>query len=234
MNGWVEKKCDNCGCLFLKRRSQVNRSITHFCSADCFHKSYSNRRITTCLFCGQTKEMPANTKGKFCSWKCFHAYRAEHNTSIQECMICKKEFKRIKSWTDKRRGYYCSARCYWESLKISDEVYRENRNKATRAYRRKFPERTRAWKNKRRMLVEGLGGEFTPQQWNSLLKQHNGQCVRCGLQLWDKLTVDHIIPVSKWLDWTKQNGEPNYKCGDIENIQPLCSICNSRKSYSIS
>jgi 5-methylcytosine-specific restriction endonuclease McrA len=43
------------------------------------------------------------------------------------------------------------------------------------------------------------------------------------------LTVDHIIPLSKWQEY-KVKYNPNYEGNDIENIQPLCWNCNIKKS----
>lgn len=50
---------------------------------------------------------------------------------------------------------------------------------------------------------------------NKLLHKYNFTCVYCGAK--KKLTVDHIIPVSR-------NGTD-----DINNLQIACKNCNSRK-----
>jgi hypothetical protein len=56
----------------------------------------------------------------------------------------------------------------------------------------------------------------TEQDWLSLLEVYEYKCFGCGVQS-DKLTRDHIVPVSKG------GGD------EIENIAPLCSSCNSKK-----
>ena len=70
-------------------------------------------------------------------------------------------------------------------------------------------------------------GSHTLKQWEKLKKEYNYCCAICGMQEpfteqhYPKLTEDHIIPLNK--------GGSNF----IENIQPLCQSCNSRKNDSI-
>ena len=65
-------------------------------------------------------------------------------------------------------------------------------------------------------------GSFTPQEWETLKAQYNWTCPHCGKREPEiKLTIDHIIPLSR-------GGSNN-----IENIQPLCGICNSKKGNKI-
>lgn len=58
-------------------------------------------------------------------------------------------------------------------------------------------------------------GKIDVADWNKMLAENNYSCVRCGAQ--DDITQDHIVPLSK--------GGLNV----IENIQPLCRSCNSKK-----
>ena len=68
---------------------------------------------------------------------------------------------------------------------------------------------------RRRIRVKNAGEMFTLNEWLELCDRHDNCCARCGKQ--EKLTVDHIQPVSK--------GGTN----DIGNICPLCRSCNSHK-----
>ena len=70
-------------------------------------------------------------------------------------------------------------------------------------------------KARRRSYLENAGS-FTLKEWLDKVKEFNNKCAICGKEL--KLTVDHIKPVSK--------GGMN----TIDNIQPLCKSCNSKKS----
>jgi 5-methylcytosine-specific restriction endonuclease McrA len=74
-------------------------------------------------------------------------------------------------------------------------------------------------------------GSYTESEWKKLLESYKNKCLSCGIdgdsapKQWDcdgnvlayGLTVDHVIPLSK--------GGSSY----IDNIQPLCLSCNSKK-----
>lgn len=71
---------------------------------------------------------------------------------------------------------------------------------------------------KRRACKAAAGGEFTAQQWLELKVKYSFSCLCCGRREPDiQLTVDHVIPLVK-------GGSNN-----IDNIQPLCTSCNSKK-----
>jgi 5-methylcytosine-specific restriction endonuclease McrA len=77
----------------------------------------------------------------------------------------------------------------------------------------------RAYIAKRRALKVAASGAYTAAEWLALCKHYENRCLSCGTQL-RSLTADHIIPLSK--------GGGN----TIENIQPLCGPCNSRKGVN--
>lgn len=77
----------------------------------------------------------------------------------------------------------------------------------------------RSWiKNKHNRLKILAEGNFTWKEWENLKRKHNYTCVICGKREPKiKLTIDHIIPISR--------GGTNW----ISNIQPLYKSCNSKK-----
>jgi len=76
--------------------------------------------------------------------------------------------------------------------------------------------------NKRRVFLKNNGGFHTIKDWKNLKLQYNLTCLDCKKQEPKiKLSIDHIIPISK-------GGSDN-----IENIQPLCRSCNSKKGIKI-
>jgi 5-methylcytosine-specific restriction endonuclease McrA len=75
--------------------------------------------------------------------------------------------------------------------------------------------RTPAEKRSDRLAQARKLGKHTPAQWQALLQVCDFRCVKCGAD--DNLCKDHITPI--------------YKGGSdaIDNIQPLCTSCNSKK-----
>lgn len=177
----------------------------------------------SCIFCDKqylkTKliSIPTWKKRKYCSVSCSTKHRAE------------KFGKRVVSeeFREKMRKIALGRK------KISEET-RERMRKANKG--RNIGEKhwnwqggisknkkLRSWtKNKRNRMKRSNGGLHTYGEWETLKAQYNWTCPSC-----DKkepkisLTRDHIIPISR-------GGSDN-----IENIQPLCGSCNSRKNNKI-
>lgn len=79
-------------------------------------------------------------------------------------------------------------------------------------------ENDRKYQSIRIMRLKKNGGHHTQLQWEFLKGAHNYQCRMCNkMEPEIKLTKDHIIPI-------RHGGND-----DIQNIQPLCRSCNSKK-----
>lgn len=68
---------------------------------------------------------------------------------------------------------------------------------------------------RRELRMHINGGSHTPAEWRALLIRFNHRCAACGRKR--NVAKDHIIPVA-------HGGSSN-----IDNIQPLCRSCNSKK-----
>jgi len=74
--------------------------------------------------------------------------------------------------------------------------------------------------HKREAKKKGNGGTYIKQQFIDLCQKYDNKCLMCKRSDVE-LTVDHVIPIAL--------GGSNY----IENIQPLCLSCNSKKHITI-
>lgn len=81
------------------------------------------------------------------------------------------------------------------------------------------PEVKKAAKHNRRAKERTAAGKFTGQEFIDLCAMYGNKCLCCGSS--DKLTADHVVPLSK--------GGTNF----IENIQPLCLPCNKHKGTRV-
>jgi 5-methylcytosine-specific restriction endonuclease McrA len=95
------------------------------------------------------------------------------------------------------------------------ETGKEKRNKATRKYRKteKGNWIQKVYKYRSR---NNESGKIDLKEWKEKLQKLNGICQMCKTD--KNITIDHIKPLSK--------GGTN--C--IDNLQPLCKSCNSRKN----
>lgn len=154
------------------------------------------------------------------------------------CKICHRGFTKqwskenadnIKEWAKKyyqenkeRINERINARC--RERWASDPVYRDRKNRQKKEYNLKNPELKKA-KDRASKAASGriknkvAENMFSHSEWVDLCNSYNNRCASCGCD--EKLTVDHIIPLSR--------GGIN----TIDNIQPLCKKCNERKGSKI-
>ena len=127
---------------------------------------------------------------------------------------------------DKKDKHFCNQHCYSEYRKYQmpyseQHAYKgvrkpgESKQVYHRNYCKKHPQNIAHLKARRYAREKGATGKHTLREWQELKEESGGHCVFC----WTikPLTKDHIIPLSE--------GGTDY----IDNIQPLCRNCNSRK-----
>jgi len=102
-----------------------------------------------------------------------------------------------------------------ERAKQYRERHPEKVKKSFKEYQIKNLDKFAQYARNRRALQAGAEGSFTLEEFKALCDSCGNVCLSCGSS--EKLTVDHVLPLSK--------GGSN----SIENIQPLCGLCNSKK-----
>jgi len=150
-----------------------------------------------------------------------------NNKQIQfSCDNCGKEASDKLSSYNKKKRHFCCMQCYSEFRKNKlpmeeQHAYKgirkpsENKQVYHRRYVEKNPENISHLKARRYARERSAEGSHTLKQWKELKEQFNHRCANCSEEKF--LTKDHIQPLSK--------GGTDY----IENIQPLCRNCNSKK-----
>lgn len=94
----------------------------------------------------------------------------------------------------------------------------EKKHKRDRAWKKNNPVAVRIYNNKRRSLKKNSSGSFSEDEWKEIKIKYNYTCLSCGKREPEiKLTIDHVTPLSM--------GGSN----TVDNIQPLCGLCNCRK-----
>ncbi|HSG45352.1 MAG TPA: HNH endonuclease [Anaerolineales bacterium] len=108
---------------------------------------------------------------------------------------------------------------YREIGRNSYERHAEERRKYSIEYYKRYPEKSVAATNRRRALKYASEITHTEEEWQELKAFYNFTCLRCGKQEAEiKLTRDHVVPLT-------QGGSDS-----IDNVQPLCARCNSKKN----
>lgn len=129
--------------------------------------------------------------------------------------------KQVYKLTDSRRA---SKKKWLEANRQSRREWEREYSKrpSSRARRKRWmdenPEKVR-WAQRRRAAKAKAEGTHTYEEFLAVCTLYGGVCLACGVS--GPLTEDHVVPLSK-------GGSDN-----IDNIQPLCKSCNSKKHVKI-
>jgi len=108
---------------------------------------------------------------------------------------------------------------YREIGRRSREKHADERNAYQREYGKANRNKLTLYINNRRARKLEAEGSHTDEEWQKLKAFYNYRCLCCGKQEPEiKLTRDHVLPLT-------QGGSDS-----IDNIQPLCARCNSKKT----
>lgn len=123
-----------------------------------------------------------------------------------------KTAERTHAWAVANPERVVSNRRSWLSAN------RERHDKTRLAWERSHPDKCRLKCEKRRALKYGntpLDELLTSTEWLAILAEANGHCSYCGKEA--KLTLDHVIPLSKGGKHSR------------DNIVAACLCCNDSK-----
>lgn len=146
-------------------------------------------------------------------------YRAEHKGEIKSRSKQYSEANKEKI----RAKALAYNRAHPEVHRSADHKYslshKDQLQAKQRAWQQTHPEIVQVRNARRKALKYGntpIGEMLTEAQWRGILDQFNYSCAYCGRKM-ERLTIDHIIPLSK--------GGPD----SLRNVVPCCPRCNSAK-----
>jgi 5-methylcytosine-specific restriction endonuclease McrA len=128
--------------------------------------------------------------------------------------------KHYREWAESERGREVSRRAvskFQQSEKGIKARKEYEKSEARKSYLKSEKHKATEARchHKRRITAKCTLSTLTTEEWELIKKRYKYRCVYCGEK--KPLTRDHIIPLSKGGEFTK------------ENIVPACRRCNSRK-----
>ena len=218
----MQKRCEQCERVFLKPKSNSLRywATRKYCSHECYAKNVS--RIM------KGHETSEKTRKKI---SMANKGQKPSPLAIQHSVMARKG---KPAWNKNKpapwaKGLPQAFKKGHVPANTGLPMLPRVKAKLREAHLGKFGELSGNWKGglsanriiysrRRQGRLQVAQGSHTSEQWELLKAKHGFMCLCCKLEEPRIiLTKDHIIPVAKG----GSNG--------IENIQPLCQSCNSRK-----
>jgi 5-methylcytosine-specific restriction endonuclease McrA len=180
-----------------------------------------------CTRCGEWKKRDEfcknpGGKGGLSTWckSCKKAYDREYQSKRVEERR-EANIKWMKSHKDqireaRRKAYKENPNVFREKTRNWYALHPDEMAKRTRRWRSANPDKGAEYHSNRRAREKGNGGKVTAKEWRDLCERYGNKCLGCG-RTGVKLHLDHVVPLVL--------GGRNV----IDNVQPLCKSCNSKK-----
>lgn len=202
-----------------------------------------------CSKCGELKsaEMfvkdPQKKDGLYSS--CKECYKKYYKKTVEKYKPTREKYKvenRDKILAQKHKKYDENRETLLEKLKEYHRTHKESENKYREKNKLYLLQKAKEWaiknkdrvnarmrkwraENKDKVSVQKNNrrsrekrGRITNEEWAQVLEKYGNKCLCCGKSNSEaRITMDHVLPLDK--------GGLNV----IENVQPLCKSCNSKK-----
>jgi len=188
---WI-RTCEHCGSVFLAHYRHPNAK---YCSRRCYRKANRKPRVVReCEICGG-EFVPAQSNYIVCSRKCREELnRIRSRIRMRNVRAERREKLPLFHWADLQR------------------LKRWQENNPARVQEKLWKHKA----NRRAAIKENGHCDLTAAQWREILDRYDHRCAYCGERS-DKLTMDHVVPISRGGEHT------------ASNIVPACMSCNSSK-----
>ena len=216
--------CQNpdCGIIFPNTSTT---SIPKYCSRDCCNRAW--RSANKERLAQNAKVYHEAHKEELCSYHAAYG-AAYYATNIEETRARHRAYAATHR-EESNRANAARHAAKREEINAQHRVYyeanKEQISAKIKAYRKSHPEIGQAASSRRRArLAAAPVNDLTPSQWEAIKQHYNHRCVYCPDNCWrcqrkqHKLTIDHIVPISKGGSHT------------VSNIAPACSTCNKKKN----
>ena len=234
--------CHQCGQKYSTWLSRCKKS--KYCSPACYAASKVRRITRSCQVCGQQFcTIASDVTRRYCSPRCTGHAKRKSVDQLTDPQYRRKKLVEIgvlkyRDWfrTEAMEGFQICTRCREEK---SIHAFRIDKRYDTTSSVCSVCEtrRSREWaqnpenierrrllgrhaEHRRRVRLKGVLCTLTEEEWQNLIVAYKGHCAYCG-RLPDRLTLDHIVPVSRRGSHT------------VANVVPACMDCNRRKGNKV-
>lgn len=237
----MPRVCRQCEQDFLAAPAVVKAGYGHFCSQRCntaYHmaaRSAARRsameqryppdeKHRECTKCHQTKPLGDYSRHRSApngrAWQCKACMYPAHRQWSAENREVGRRYQAARRAADPERARAADRRRDRDKKRARDAAYRarsrDDRNARRRAAYPINIEAHRAWKRARRARMAGADADLTRHEWEAIKAAFGYRCAYCGVHP-QRLTMDHVIPLSRGGAHTRTN------------VVPACWSCNSSK-----